>query len=225
MRILVIEDYEPLRRSLVRGLRENGYAVDQSGDGDEGLRLAESSEYDVIILDLMLPGRDGFSILKTLREREVVARVLILTAKETVGDRVRGLDLGADDYLVKPFAFEELIARVRALQRRAYHQTSAVVHIGDLEIDTAARVVRRAGEALDFTAREYAILEILAARKGEVVSRDEISSRIYDLGAERNSNIVDVYVGYIRKKLERGGRSRLVHTRRGFGYVLEADSP
>jgi len=225
LRILVVEDYEPLRRSLARGLRENGYAVDQSGDGDEGLRLAESSVYDVIVLDLMLPGRDGFSILKALREREVDARVLILTAKETVRDRVRGLDLGADDYLVKPFAFEELLARVRALQRRAYHQTSPVIRIADLEIDTTARVVRRAGETVDLTAREFAILEILAARKGEVVSRDEISSRIYDFSAVHNSNIVDVYIGYIRKKLERGGRSRLVHTRRGFGYVLEADSP
>ncbi len=126
--------------------------------------------------------------------------------------------------LVKPFAFEELMARVRALQRRASHHTSAVIHVGDLEIDTAARLARRAGEPLDLTAREFAILEILAARKGEVVSRDEISSRIYDFSAERNSNIVDVYVGYIRKKLERGGRSRLVHTRRGFGYVLEADA-
>jgi DNA-binding response OmpR family regulator len=224
LRILVIEDYEPLRRSLVRGLRENGYAVDQADDGEEGLRFAEASVYDVIILDLMLPKLDGFAVLKSIREQGIHARVLILTAKETVGDRVRGLDLGADDYLVKPFAFEELMARVRALQRRASHHTSAVIRIGDLEIDTAARLVRRAGEALDLTAREYAILEILAARKGEVVSRDEISSRIYDFSAERNSNIVDVYVGYIRKKLERGGRSRLVHTRRGFGYVLEADS-
>jgi two-component system, OmpR family, copper resistance phosphate regulon response regulator CusR len=225
MRILVVEDYEPLRRSLVRGLRENGSAVDQASDGESGLKLAQSSVYDVIILDLMLPKLDGFAIVKALREEGNVSRILMLTAKETIGDRVRGLDLGADDYLVKPFAFAELMARVRALQRRGYQQTSALIRIDDLEIDTAARVARRAGEPIDFTPREFAILEFLAARTGEVVSREEISTRIYDLGAERNSNIVDVYVGYIRKKLERGGRSRLLHTRRGYGYVLGTEAP
>lgn len=224
MRVLVIEDYDRLRTSLVRGLRENGYAVDQAGDGEEGLSFASSSLYDVIILDLMLPKRDGFEVLRELRKQGVTSRILVLTARETVRDRVRGLDLGADDYLVKPFSFEELMARVRSLQRRAYQQISAVIRIDDLEIDTAARVARRGGEELDLTAREYGILEFLAARKGEVVTREEISSRIYDLGADRNSNIVDVYVGYIRKKLERGGRSRLIHTRRGFGYLLAADS-
>lgn len=224
MRVLVIEDYDRLRSSLVRGLRENGYAVDQAADGEEGLASASSSLYDVIILDLMLPKRDGFEVLKELRKQGVTSRILVLTARETVRDRVRGLDLGADDYLVKPFSFEELMARVRSLQRRAYAQVSAVIRVDDLEIDTAARVARRAGEALDLTAREYGILEFLAARKGEVVTREEISSRIYDLGMDRNSNIVDVYVGYIRKKLERGGRSRLIHTRRGFGYLLAPDS-
>ena len=224
MRVLVIEDYDRLRSSLVRGLRENGYAVDQAGDGEEGLSFASSSIYDVIILDLMLPKRDGFEVLRELRKQGVTSRVLVLTARETVRDRVRGLDLGADDYLVKPFSFEELMARVRSLQRRAYQQVSAIIRVDDLEIDTAARVARRAGEPIDLTAREYGILEFLAARKGEVVTREEISSRIYDLDKDRNSNIVDVYVGYIRKKLERGGRSRLIHTRRGFGYLLAADS-
>jgi two-component system, OmpR family, copper resistance phosphate regulon response regulator CusR len=224
VRILVIEDYDRLRRSLVRGLRENGYAVDQAADGEEGLAFASSALYDVIILDLMLPKRDGFDVLRELRRLGVTSRVLVLTARETVRDRVRGLDLGADDYLVKPFSFEELMARVRSLQRRAYQQISAVIRVDDLEIDTAARVARRGGQALDLTAREYGILEFLAARKGEVVTREEISSRIYDLGVDRNSNIVDVYVGYIRKKLERGGRSRLIHTRRGFGYLLASDA-
>ncbi len=224
MRVLVIEDHDRLRSSLVRGLRENGYAVDQAGDGEEGLAVASSSLYDVIILDLMLPRRDGFEVLRELRKQGVTSRILVLTARETVRERVRGLDLGADDYLVKPFSFEELMARVRSLQRRAYQQVSAVIRVDDLEIDTAARVARRAGEPIDLTAREYGILEFLAARKGEVVTREEISSRIYHLGMDRNSNIVDVYVGYIRKKLERGGRSRLIHTRRGFGYVLAPDA-
>jgi DNA-binding response OmpR family regulator len=225
MRVLVIEDYDRLRNSLVRGLRENGYAVDQAADGEEGLAFASSSPYDVIVLDLMLPRRDGFEVLKELRKQGVTSRILVLTARETVRDRVRGLDLGADDYLTKPFSFEELMARVRSLQRRAYQQVSAVIHVGDLEIDTAARVARRAGEPLDLTAREYGILEFLAARKGEVVTREEISSRIYDLGMDRNSNVVDVYMGYIRKKLERDGRPRLIHTRRGLGYMLAADAP
>jgi Response regulators consisting of a CheY-like receiver domain and a winged-helix DNA-binding domain len=225
MRVLVIEDYDRLRNSLVRGLRENGYAVDQAADGEEGLAFASSSPYDVIVLDLMLPRRDGFEVLKELRKQGVTSRILVLTARETVRDRVRGLDLGADDYLTKPSSFEELMARVRSLQRRAYQQVSAVIHVGDLEIDTAARVARRAGEPLDLTAREYGILEFLAARKGEVVTREEISSRIYDLGMDRNSNVVDVYMGYIRKKLERDGRPRLIHTRRGLGYMLAADAP
>ena len=225
MRVLVIEDYDRLRNSLVRGLRENGYAVDQAADGEEGLAFASSSPYDGIVLDLMLPRRDGFEVLKELRKQGITSRILVLTARETVRDRVRGLDLGADDYLTKPFSFEELMARVRSLQRRAYRQVSAVIHVGDLEIDTAARVARRAGEPLDLTAREYGILEFLAARKGEVVTREEISSRIYDLGMDRNSNVVDVYMGYIRKKLERDGRPRLIHTRRGLGYMLAADAP
>ncbi len=224
MRVLVIEDYEPLRRSLVRGLREDGYAVDESADGEAGLSYAESSVYDIIVLDLMLPKRDGFSILKTLRDTGSPSRILILTARDRIDDRVRGLDLGADDYLVKPFAFEELKARVRALQRRAYHQTSPTIRVADLEVDTVARTVRRAGQAIDLTAREYSVLEFLAARKGEVVTRDEISTRIYDFSVNRNSNIVDVYVGYLRRKLEREGRSRLIHTRRGFGYVLAEES-
>ncbi|HKW15597.1 MAG TPA: response regulator transcription factor [Candidatus Krumholzibacteria bacterium] len=224
MKILVVEDYEPLRHSLSRGLREDGHAVDDAADGAEGLAYAEASEYDVIILDVMLPRLDGFQFLKRLRDRRSAARVLVLTAKNTVNDRVRGLDLGADDYLVKPFAFEELKARVRALERRAYRRTSPVIKIGELEIDTTARTARMAGEDVDLTAREYTILEILALRSGEVVTREQISSRIYDFNTDRASNIVDVYVGYLRRKLERGGRARLIHTRRGFGYVLSEEN-
>jgi two-component system copper resistance phosphate regulon response regulator CusR len=221
MRILVVEDYEPLRHSLVRGLREDGHAVDESSDGAEGLGLAEAAVYDVIILDVMLPRLDGFSFLKRLRDRQSNARVLVITAKNAVNDRVRGLDLGADDYLIKPFAFEELKARVRALERRSYRRTSPVIRVAGLEVDTSARVVRVDGETVELTAREYAILEILALRSGEVVTREQIYSRIYDFNTERDSNIVDVYIGYLRRKLERGGRPRVIHTRRGFGYVLE----
>jgi DNA-binding response OmpR family regulator len=220
MRILIIEDYEPLRRSLARGLREDGHAVDDSGNGEDGLSLAEMSVYDVIILDLMLPGLDGFRVLKRLRDRKTPSRVLVLTARNTVDDRVRGLDLGADDYLAKPFAFEELKARLRALERRTHRRTSPTIEVGDLEVDTAARVVRMGGALVELTAREYTILEYLASRSGEVVTREQISSRIYDFNTDRDSNVVDVYIGYLRKKLERGGHRRLIHTRRGFGYVL-----
>jgi two-component system copper resistance phosphate regulon response regulator CusR len=224
MRILVVEDYEPLRYSLVRGLREDGHAVDESVNGEEGLSYAETSVYDVIILDLMLPDLDGFRVLKRLRDRKNPSRVMVLTAKNTVEDRVRGLDLGADDYLIKPFAFEELKARLRALERRAHHRTSPTIRVGDLEIDTTARVVRVAGVPVAVTAREYTILEFLAVRSGEVVTREQISTRIYDFNTDRESNVVDVYIGYLRKKLERAGSPRLIHTRRGLGYVLD-DEP
>lgn len=201
MRILVVEDYEPLRRSLVRGLTEAGFAVDGVGNGEEGLNYATSVTYDVVVLDLMLPGSDGFEVIRGLRATNSESRILVLTARGSVDDRVRALDLGADDYLVKPFAFAELKARVRALQRRRYQQASPVIRVGELEIDTSARVVRRAGRAVDLTAREYSILEVLAAGRGRVISRDEILDRIYDFGAERNSNLVDVYIGYLRRKL------------------------
>ena len=219
----MVEDYEPLRTSIVRGLREAGHAVDGAADGEDGLEFAVSDVYDVIVLDVMLPKIDGFAILRRLRDKRIGSRVLILTAKDTVADRVNGLDLGADDYLVKPFAFEELVARVRALQRREYKKNSPLIEIGDLAIDTVARTVRRGGERVDLTAREYSILEVLAFRTGHIVTREEIWDRIYDFGAERNSNVVDVYIGYIRRKLENGGRPRLLHTKRGIGYVLAED--
>jgi DNA-binding response OmpR family regulator len=224
MRVLVVEDYPPLRRSLSRGLGEAGFAVDTAADGDEGLALARMGVYDVIILDVMLPKIDGFTILRRLRDSANPNRILLLTAKDTVADRVHGLDLGADDYLVKPFALEELIARVKALVRRKYRQSSPTVKVADLHVDTAARVVRRGDERIELTGREYSILEVLALRAGEIVTRDEIWSRVYDFAAETNSNVVDVYIGYIRKKLERGGRSRLIHTRRGIGYELAEES-
>lgn len=220
MRVLVIEDYQPLRNSVVRGLREADLTVDATGDGEEGLWLAESSEYDVIVLDLMLPGMDGLTILNHLRDQNNPAQVLILTAKDSIADRVTGLDRGADDYLVKPFAFAELLARVHALVRRKYGAKSPVIHVDDLEIDTHARSVSRNGRPLDLTSREYLILEYLALRQNHVVTRNEIWNRIYDMNAEPSSNVIDVYIGTLRKKLEIGDGRRLIHTRRGLGYVL-----
>jgi len=220
MRVLLIEDYKPLRKSVAQGLEEAGFAVDVAADGEEGWWYARSGEYDAIVLDLMLPGIDGLTILKRLRTAGRQTHVLILTAKDTLEDRVLGLNLGADDYLVKPFGFEELLARVRALVRRQYRTKNPVLRVGDLELDTNTRVVRRAGRLIQLTPREYALLEFLAARAGELVTRTDIWEHVYDFHSSADSNVVDVYIGYLRKKLERPDRPRLIHTRRGQGYML-----
>ncbi|MGB2823327.1 MAG: response regulator transcription factor [Phycisphaerae bacterium] len=224
MKLLLIEDYLPLQRSIAKGLREAGFAVDATADGEEALWFAESGEYDVAVLDLMLPKVDGLTILGRLRKKGNPVPVLILTARDTVKDRVRGLDLGADDYLVKPFAFEELLARVRALVRRKYRKRSPVVQVGDLLVDTTGRTVRRGKRDVSLTAREYALLEFLALRAGQVVTRTEINEHIYDFDGEPDSNVIDVYIGHLRRRLEEGGLPRLIHTRRGLGYVL-AEAP
>jgi len=220
MRILVVEDYAPIRNAVTQGLREEGFAVDEAADGRDGLWFAESNDYDVIILDLMLPEVDGLTILKKLRAGKQNARVLILTAKDQLEDRVEGLNAGADDYLIKPFAFEELLARVRTLVRRKYDQTKTVIHISDLEIDMTSRIVRRGMRLIELTAREYSLLEYLALRCGELVSRTDIWEHIYEFHSDSQSNVVDVYIGYLRKKIEAPDLPRLIHTRRGQGYWL-----
>lgn len=221
MRILVIEDYAPVRESVVQALQEAGSAVDAAADGEEGLWQAQSGEYDVIVLDIALPKLNGLDLLRRLRKAADRTPVLLLTARDTVADRVSGLDAGADDYLIKPFALEELLARVRAMLRRKYKAADPVIRIQDLEMNTVSRIVRRAGERVELTAREYVLLEFLAHRAGEVVTRTEIWEHVYDFSSTIESNVVDVYIGYLRKKLERPGRPRLIHTRRGQGYVLE----
>jgi DNA-binding response OmpR family regulator len=220
MRVLVVEDYLPLQEAVTTGLREAGYAVDVTGDGEEGLWYATSNDYDVIVLDLMLPKVDGLTVLRRLRAEGRPAQVLILTAKDTVPDRVRGLDFGADDYLVKPFAFEELLARVRALARRAYAAKNPLIEIDDLRIDTPSQRVWRGKEEVSLTPREYALLEYLALRTGEVVSRTDIWNHLYEFDSEVDSNVVDVYILYLRKKIERPGKAVLIHTMRGRGYRL-----
>jgi DNA-binding response OmpR family regulator len=220
VRVLVVEDYEPLRRSLTQGLREAGFAVDSSPDGEEGQWFARSKSYDVIVLDIMLPKLDGLTLLRRLRDSGNSSPVLFLTAKDTLNDRVAGLDLGADDYLVKPFALEELLARVRALARRRYDKPDPAIRVADLEINTASHLVRRAGQTVELTAKEYALLEFLALRAGEVVSRSEIWEHLYEFHSDAESNVVDVYVGYLRKKIERPDLPKLIHTRRGEGYLL-----
>ncbi|MBI4606250.1 MAG: response regulator transcription factor [Planctomycetes bacterium] len=224
MRVLVVEDYLPLRKSIMQGLREAAFVVDACGDGEEGLWYATSNDYDAVVLDLMLPRLDGLSVLRRLRQAGSAVHVLILTAKDGLDDRVQGINSGADDYLVKPFAFEELLARVRALVRRKYGSKSPVIRVGDLEIDTTARRVRRAGRSVELTAREYSLLELLALRAGQLVTRPQIWEHLYDFASETSSNVVDVYVGYLRRKLEGEGLPRLIQTRRGEGYLLEAPS-
>ena len=223
MRILVAEDHGSLARSIANGLREEGFAVDLTGDGEEALHLAQSNPYDCIVLDIMLPGRDGWSVVQQLRRKGSGAPVLLLTARDAIEDRVKGLNLGADDYLVKPFAWDELLARVRALVRRGHGQKSTTMQIADLEIDTAGKAVRRGGKPITLSAREYALLEYLAHREGRVVSRSEIWDHLYDQADEATSNVVDVYIGYLRNKIDRDFDVKLIHTRRGLGYVLTAE--
>jgi DNA-binding response OmpR family regulator len=224
MRLLLVEDYRPLRESLTKGLREAGFAVDSTGEGEEGLWYARGNEYDAIILDLMLPGLDGLSILKKLRAEGRQSHVLILTAKDTLEDRVTGLDWGADDYLVKPFAFQELLARVRALVRRCYRTKNPHIEIQDLRIDLSLQRVWRGQEEIGLTPREYALLEYLAMHAGQVVSRTDIWEHIYEFNSSASSNVVDVYIGYLRKKIERPDGPSLINTVRGRGYTLGAES-
>jgi two-component system copper resistance phosphate regulon response regulator CusR len=220
MRILVAEDHPTLARSIAAGLRDEGYAVDLTFDGEEALHLSRVNPYDAIVLDIMLPRMDGWTIIHSLRSTGQQSPVLCLTARDTVEDRIRGLDMGADDYLVKPFAFEELVARVRAVIRRGHSQPSSTIVIGDLEIDTARKSVRRAGRDIELSAREFSLLEYLAHRHGKVVSRAEIWGHLYDEHDEISSNVVDVYIGYLRNKIDRDFPTRLIQTRRGLGYVL-----
>jgi DNA-binding response OmpR family regulator len=220
MRVLVVEDYVPLRVALVKGLTDAGFAVDAASNGEDGLWHAESGYHDVIVLDLMLPKMDGLTLLGRLRAIHHDTHVLILTAKDKVADRIDGLNLGADDYLTKPFVFAELLARVRALVRRRYGEKNPLLQVADLTIDTARRTVSRSSNMIDLTPREYALLEYLAHRAGEVVSRADIWEHVYDLHSDTQSNVVDVYISYLRKKLDRPQLAKLIHTRRGHGYVL-----
>lgn len=219
--MLLIEDSERLSRYIKDALSDAGYAVDAALDGEEGLWLALSIDYDAIILDLMLPKLDGITVLQRIREKGKKTHILILTAKSTVPDRVLGLEEGADDYLVKPFALEELIARIHTLVRRSYRLKKPIIRIGDLKIDTSRRTATHNGHSLDLTTREYALLEYLAMRRGEVVSRSDIENHIYDEQAEPMSNVVDSLVYRLRKKLDMPGEPMLIRTRRGMGYVLE----
>jgi len=223
MRILIVEDSSRLRETVGMVLREAGYAVDEADNGEVGLWLARSNPYDVIILDIMLPRLDGLTALRRLRKEEHDGQILLLSAKDTIEDRVRGLREGADDYLVKPFALEELLARVEALCRRCYASKDPVIVFGKMEIDTRSKTVSREGEPIDLTPREYAILEYLVLRSGNVVSRTEIESHVYDDLTSPMSNVVDRAICVIRRKIESaGGRGGFIEIRRGQGYFVDS---
>ena len=221
MRILLIEDSKKLTTYISKALRNAGYAVDIAGDGEEGLYLAENINYDVLILDLMLPKLDGLSILTTLRKNGSKLHILVLTAKDTVEDRVKGLQTGADDYLVKPFAMEELVARVQVLGRRSHNIKSPVIKIGSLVINTSDRTIKRAGKMIDLPPREYALLEYLALNQNRVVSRTEIEEHIYNDEIEIMSNVVNSAISSIRKKINIPGETPVIETKRGMGYIIK----
>jgi DNA-binding response OmpR family regulator len=223
VRVLLVEDHKPLVRALKQGLEEEGFAVDTAYDGEEGNYKARTAEYDVIVLDLMLPKEDGLSLLQRWRREGLKAHVLVLTARGGIEDKVRGLDTGADDYLTKPFELEELLARLRALIRRGHQVKDPVLRIHDLEIDTTARTVKRAGKPIHLTPREYALLQFLAFHPGRVVTRSMIWEHLYDEHDESTSNVVDVYIRYLRNKIDKGFDPPLILTRWGEGYLLRGE--
>ena len=224
MRVLIVEDSKPLRESLRSGLVREGFAVDVAEDGRLGLHLARNNPYDVLVLDLLLPELDGMSLLAQLRQKPDRPHVLVLTARDRLEDRVQGLNAGADDYLVKPFAFEELLARLHALVRRRYEERSPLVSVGELAVDLVARRASYRGLVLDLTAREYGLLEYLVLRKGHTVSREEIEDHVYGVNKLPSSNAVDSAICVLRAKLGPDAKD-LIRTKRGLGYVLDESPP
>ena len=220
MRLLVIEDEPKTRDYLKKGLEESGFIVDLARNGMDGLHMASTDEYDLLILDVMLPGLDGWSIMKELRLRKDTP-VLFLSARDALEDRVRGLELGGDDYLSKPFAFVELLARVRNLLRRGHQRETENINIGDLEIDIVRRKVSRGSKRIDLTPREFSLLQLLARRHGEVLTRTQIASYVWDMNFDSDTNVVDVAVRRLRSKVDDDFNKKLIHTVRGVGYVLD----
>ncbi len=223
MRILIVEDDRALREMLVRRLQREGYAVDASGDGIEGLEYALSAAYDAILLDIMLPGMDGLSVLSALRARDYAGGILLLTARDAVADRVRGLDAGADDYLIKPFSCDELSARLRALLRKHTPSRSPVLREGGLELDTVTHVVRRNGRQVELTAKEFALLEYMLRNAGQLLTAGQMFDHVWNYDASLDTNLVPVYIGYLRKKIDHGNPVRYIHTIRGVGYMLREE--
>jgi DNA-binding response OmpR family regulator len=225
MRVLLIEDDRKAAKLLAKGLHEEGFVVDVAPTGEEGEEQAAVNEYDVIVLDWLLPGKDGITVCQSLRARDLSTPILMLTARDGLADRVKGLSTGADDYLTKPFAFAELLARIRALLRRSRNARPAVLRVSDLTLDPASRRVTRAGVSVALTSKEFAILEVLMRSAGEIVSRTSLVERVWNEASEVLDNLVDVHLSHLRKKIDYGDRSPLIHTIRGFGYRLGPEQP
>lgn len=223
MRILVVEDEKDLNNIITKHLKKNNFSVDSVFNGEEALEYLDYGIYDLIVLDIMLPKVNGYEVIKKLRENKNETAVLMLTARDSIEDKIKGLDLGADDYLIKPFDFGELLARIRALVRRKYGNTSNTMEIDDLCIDIAKKTVVRGGKNIELTGKEYEVLEYLIQNKGHVLSRDKIRDSVWDYGYEGESNIIDVLIKNIRKKIDIGNSKQLIHTKRGLGYVLKED--
>ena len=223
MRILVVEDEKDLNNIITKHLKKNNFSVDSVFNGEEALEYLDYGTYDLIVLDIMLPKINGYEVIKKLRENKNETAVLMLTARDSIEDKIKGLDLGADDYLIKPFDFGELLARIRALVRRKYGNTSNTMEIDDLCIDIAKKTVVRGGKNIELTGKEYEVLEYLIQNKGHVLSRDKIRDSVWDYGYEGESNIIDVLIKNIRKKIDIGNSKQLIHTKRGLGYVLKED--
>ena len=225
MRILVVEDERKIASFIQRGLKEESYAVDVVHDGDKGLYMADINEYDLIILDIMLPGKDGIFICRELRKKKITTPILMLTARDAVEDKVQGLDMGADDYLTKPFAFNEFLARVRALLRRNGKTKSTQIKIADLELDQLTHKVKRAGKEISLTSKEYALLEYMMVNSNQVITRTMISEHVWNEDFDSFTNVIDVYVRYLRNKIDHGFNKKLIHTIRGTGYILSEKAP
>jgi two-component system copper resistance phosphate regulon response regulator CusR len=223
MRILVIEDEKKVARFIKKGLEEEGYAVDLASDGEEGLARVLDQVHDLIILDIALPKIDGLQVLKKLRERKVPTPVLLLTVRAAIEDKVLGLDSGADDYLTKPFAFQELLARIRALLRRKAETGPPLLQVEDLVLDPSRRLVTRGGERIDLTSKEFALLEYLMRNAGRVLTRAMISEHVWNYDFDTGTNVIDVYVNYLRRKIDSGRKKKLIHTVRGSGYALKSE--
>lgn len=223
MRILYAEDERDLNDIVTRKLRDEGYSVDSCDNGQDAWDSLQAAEYDGVVLDVMMPRMDGLTVLRRLRQAGRSTPVLLLTARDAVSDRVEGLDSGANDYLVKPFALEELAARLRAMLRVSFGQTGNVLRVGDLELDCAAKTVCRGGRPISLSAREYAILEYLMRSRGVVLSREKIENHVWNFDYEGGTNVVDVYIRYLRKKIDEGQEKKLIHTVRGLGYVLREE--
>jgi heavy metal response regulator len=222
MRVLVVEDEDKIARFIKRGLKEEGYAVDVAKDGEEGHFQAATNDYDIVVLDVLLPKMDGFSLCSRLRKENITTPIIMLTARDEVRDKVKGFDCGADDYLTKPFAFEELLARMRANLRKKSSSVRSLYKVADLSLDVLKHEVRRAGKEISLTAREYTFLEYLMQHSGQIVTRTMIAEHVWDVHFDTCTNVIDVYIKYLRDKIDDGHSLKLIHTLRGRGYMLKA---